>query len=551
MAVRQRFLGAVAATCALVAFGLPARALASHTQESILVDDNELIYATPNHVARRLAQIKALGVDRVKVSMVWSLVAPDPDSTQRPNFDATDPLAYPFGAWDRYDMLVREASQLGLKVYFQLTPPAPQWAIPPNQPQQSKPLGRAPRTNEFREFVQAVGRRYSGSFVVPVPAQQPPPPPQKLLGLIPLGGQAQPPPAPGQPVALPKVDYWGIWNEPNFHSWLNPFYGGFRNGKRVLLQPGLYRGLVDAAWHGLQASGHAGDTILIGEIANDGLLTPLDFVRALYCVSDGYRPLTGAAAIHLGCPRSGVRAQFVAQHPGLFNATGFAHHPYSFDRAPNRPFPDPTWITLNNVSTLEHVLNGSLAAYGQLRGGRFPLYMTEWGYKTNPPNPFVKTTQDQQAMWLNQGDYMTWKDSFIRSNTQFLLVDDGPNTLAPAGTRSYWRTFQTGLIGLKGVPKPAYAAYRIPIWLPAARHGARVTVWGQLRPADHTAVQRAELQFRPRGARAWRNLRMVETASREGFVLAHVAIPGAGTVRLRWLNSRSGRSDYSRDVTVS
>ncbi|PZS12020.1 MAG: hypothetical protein DLM64_05675 [Solirubrobacterales bacterium] len=551
MDVRRRFLGAALAACALVACGLPARALASHAQQSILMDDNQLIYATPAHMLQTLEKISALGVDRVKVSVVWSLVAPDADSTQRPSFDATDPNAYPPGAWDRYDILVRDASELGLKVYFQLTPPAPMWALPPGQDNnQGEPLGRAPKTSEFRQFVQAVGRRYSGNFGVQVQQQQPPPPPANLLSKL-LGGQAQPPPAPGQMAPLPRVDYWGIWNEPNFKSWLNPYYGARRNGQRVLLQPGLYRGLTDAAWQGLQKSGHAGDTILIGEIANDGILTPLDFIRALYCVSNRYRPLTGAAAVHVNCPTSGTRGRFVAQHPGLFKTTGFAHHPYSFNKPPNRPFPDRTWITIFNISTLERVLDQVVGSYGQLHGRTVPLYLTEAGYKTNPPNPFVGTTQAEQANWINESDYMTWKDPRIRANTQFLLVDDGPNKLAPVGTHSYWRTFQTGLIGLNGSPKPAYAAFRIPIWLPNARHGARVTVWGQLRPANRAAPQRGELQFRRRGSRSWGKLQAVTANSSEGYLYVHVRIRSAGSVRLQWFDFRSGHFDYSRTVTVS
>ncbi len=559
MDVRRRFLGAALTACALVACGLPARALASHAQQSILMDDNELIYATPAHMLQRLEQISALGVDRVKVSMVWSLVAPDADSTQRPSFDATDPNAYPPGAWDRYDTLVRDAGELGLKVYFQLTPPAPMWALPPGQDNnQGPPLGRAPNANEFRQFVQAVGRRYSGNYVVPVSAQQPPPsaqqpppPPPKLLGLIPIGGQAPAPPSPGQPAALPRVNYWGIWNEPNERSWLNPWYQTLRGGRQKLLQPALYRGLVDAAWSGLQRTSHGGDTFLIGEIANVGRLTPLDFVRALYCVSNGYRPLSGAAAVHVGCPTSGNRARFVAQHPGLFKASGFAHHPYSFNKPPNRPFPDRTWITIFNISTLERVLDQVVGSYGQLHGRTVPLYLTEAGYKTNPPNPFVGTTQAEQANWLNESDYMTWKDPRIRANAQFLLVDDGPNTLAPVGTHSYWRTFQTGLIGLNGSPKPAYAAFRIPIWLPNARHGARVTVWGQLRPANHAAPQHGELQFRRRGSRSWGKLQAVTATSSEGYLYVHVRIRSAGSVRLQWFDLRSGHFDYSRTVTVS
>src|SRR5437764_9149577 len=79
----------------------PGDAAASGTQQSILQDDRQLIYSPPEHVAQTLRELVSLGVDRVKVSMVWSLVAPKPRSSRRPRFDATDPAAYPTGAWDR------------------------------------------------------------------------------------------------------------------------------------------------------------------------------------------------------------------------------------------------------------------------------------------------------------------------------------------------------------------------------------------------------------------------------------------------------------------
>ena len=61
----------------------------------------------------------------MKVSVVWSLVAPDASSTRKPTFDATNPEAYPPGAWARWDRIITYARSIGLKVYFQIVPPAP------------------------------------------------------------------------------------------------------------------------------------------------------------------------------------------------------------------------------------------------------------------------------------------------------------------------------------------------------------------------------------------------------------------------------------------
>ncbi len=53
----------------------------------------------------------SLGVDWVKISMIWGIVAPGSQSTQRPTFDASDPGAYSPAAWARYDLLVQTASR--------------------------------------------------------------------------------------------------------------------------------------------------------------------------------------------------------------------------------------------------------------------------------------------------------------------------------------------------------------------------------------------------------------------------------------------------------
>jgi hypothetical protein len=521
-----------ALVCAFVVIEvtLPSPARASSAEVSMLLDDDELIYASPQHMLATLRTLHSLGVDVVKVSLVWQLIAPDQYSRHRPHFDATDPAAYPPGRWDRWDTLVETAQQLGMKVYFLVIGPAPRWAAHRNN--QGPILSYAPSPNEYRQFLEAAGRRYSGSYVPP--GQTPSP-----------GGYTDP--LKGQPI--PRVSYWGIWNEPNERSWLTPWFRTLSHHRRQLLQPQLYRGLVDAGWSGLIATGHRNDTIMVGETANRGIMTPSSFVRALYCVGPNLRPLRGGAATAFGCPTSGGRGRFAAAHPGLFKSA-FAHHPYGFQVAPNRPPPDKTFITLHDVPSFERMLNRIFGAYGQHPSGGVPLYLTEWGYKTNPPNPFVPTSPTQQAAWLNQGEYMTWRWPYVRGLTQFLLVDSPPKPNSRKGSALYWSTFQTGLEYISGKPKPSFQAFQIPIWLPNPRHGSSVALWGQIKPADHTTTQTASIQFLPRGSSVWQQLGDVQTNSPEGFLFTHVSIPSSGAVRLAW-SAPDGSTLYSRAATVS
>ena len=550
----QRALAAAAAVAALVcAFAVidltdPTPARASSNQVSMLLDDDQLIYTSTKHMLQTLQTLHSLGVDVVKVSVVWQLIAPNASSTHRPNFDATDPAAYPPGAWSRWDMLVETAQQLGMKVYFLVIGPAPVWAVAAgNRTSQGPTLGWMPKASEYQQFVEAVGRRYSGAYVDP----SAPSPPSSAVPTVPgitipnvtstaTSSAVQP---------IPRVDYWGVWNEPNELSWLVPWYRSLPHHRTELVQPTEYRSLVDAAWNGLSASSHASDTIMIGETANRGIWSPAGFVRALYCVGSNLRPLTGTAASSIGCPTSGSSSQFAAQHPGLFQ-TSYAHHPYGFNSAPNRPAPESGYITLYNIPSLERLLNGIFASYGQHPSGGVPLYLTEWGFKTNPPNPYVSTSPAAAATWLNEGEYMTWQEPYVHGLAQFLLVDSPPKPHARKGSALYWSTFQTGLEYLNGKPKPSFDAFQIPIWLPNPRHGPRVTVWGQLRPADHTTTQYGEIEFQRRGSKSWSELTEVQTDSPEGVVLNHVSVPSAGLVRLGWLDP-NGSVYYSRSVTVS
>ncbi len=544
---------AVGAVVAIVGV-LPGRALASTFEQSMLFDDDQLIYSSTKHMVQTLQTFHALGVDVVKVSVVWQLIAPNANSSQRPNFDATNPAAYPQGAWSRWDTLVETAQQLGMRVYFLVIGPAPVWAVSPgNRTTQGPVLGWMPNPTDYRNFVEAVGRRYSGAYVDPPQATQG----TALPGVggitvpsttIPGASVTSASPASTPATPIPRVNYWGIWNEPNERSWLVPWYRQ-AGRRRLLLQPQEYRALVDAAWSGLQASSHSSDTIMIGETANRGIMSPVPFMRGLYCVGSNLRPLSGSAASSLGCPTSGSASQFVAQHPGLFN-TSYAHHPYGFEAPPNRRDPEAGYVTLYNLPSFERTLNRIFGAYGQHPSGGVPLYLTEWGFKTNPPNPFVTTTPADQAAWIDEGEYMTWQMPYVHGLAQFLLVDSPPRPNARKGSALYWSSFQTGLEYINGKRKPSFGAYQIPIWLPVQSHGSRVTVWGQLRPAAHNTTQYGVIEFQPKGSSSWKELTEIQTNNPEGFIYNHVSVPSAGAVRLGWLDP-TGSVYYSRTVPVS
>ena len=232
--------GAAVLAVALLA---PGGARASSPQEMILQDDTALIYSSPSQVAANLQTLKNMGVDRVRVSVVWSLIAPDASAAKEPSFDATNPAAYPAGVWYRWDFIDFVAQKLGINVYFQPTSPSPMWATGPVDHGQGYRWSSKINGKLYGQFVQAVATRYSGIY----PATN-------------LDGQTAP---------LPRVSYWGIYNEPNIGGWLTPQYVKVK-GHFVSAAAAMYRSMLDAAWSGLVKAGHGRDTILIGETAAYG-----------------------------------------------------------------------------------------------------------------------------------------------------------------------------------------------------------------------------------------------------------------------------------------
>ena len=501
----------------------------SRLLESELQDDQYLLARNPSTVGHTLDVLRSLGVDRVRVTVRWFDLAPENFSRSVPSgFRATDPAAYPTGVWAPFDQLVTQARARGIGVNFNVSAPGPLWAMAPGAPDLKAATHWYPSPSDFGAFVEAVGKRYSGTYV--------------------------PPGSGGTP--LPRVSFWTIWNEPNQPGWLLPQWRAVSGSQRAV-SPSNYRTLVDAAWNALGSTGHSTrtDTVLFGDLAPEGTelqrtqsaIPPIVFLRDLYCVGADYHPLSGGAATALGCPGGGG-SSFVSAHPALFKATGFAHHPYSFFLPPTTPIRDQNFVPLANLSRLEHSLDSIFSSYGV--GRRLPLYLTEYGYETNPPNPYRGVSLSVQAQYLDQAQYLAWSDPRVRAMTQFLLYDSAPDLRYPRGSVRYWSTFQTGLLFIDGTKKPSFSAYRLPIFLPdqVAQRNSSLPVWGMLRAAPNRTRQQAQIQWRAPGG-GYRTLATVSTSDPSGAITAHVSVPASGLLRIAW-TSPGGQVFYSREAPV-
>ena len=266
-------------------------------------------------------------------------------------------------------------------------------------------------------------------------------------------------------------------------------------------------------------------------------MTPLLFLRELYCVDRRLRPFRGGAARARGCPSGAAgRARFRSQHPALFDAPGFAHHPYALEVAPSSVDLIRDQVTIASLGRLTRTLDRLQRRYGSRR--RMPVWLTEYGYQTNPPDPtIVGQRWSSQAAYINEADHIAYRNRRVRSVAQFLLVDDQPNRDVPRSNIRYWgSTFQSGLVTIAGRRKPSFRSYQRPVDASPkrVRRGRTVRVFGQLRPAANGSLVRASLQFRRTGSRRWRTLRRVSSRSARNYVRPRVRVRSSGGFRFVW-----------------
>jgi hypothetical protein len=222
----------------------------------------------------------------------------------------------------------------------------------------------------------------------------------------------------------PWVRYWLIWNEPNKRLWLRPTRAAIY--VRHLLNPG-YDGIHAVLPHARVGGGATGPKAAAGGVS------PVAWVRAMWA--------------------AGAR----------FDA--YAHHPY-----PSSPRETPSsggckncpWITMATLPKL-------LILVRRYFGSSKPIWLTEYGYQTNPPDPTLGVTLKRQATNLSLAAMRAWRLPRVTMLIQYLYQDE------PQLSR-----FQTGLAFVDGRWKPSLQAFRLP-FAQMGRSGERVTVWGQVR----------------------------------------------------------------------
>jgi hypothetical protein len=510
----RRSLFATALALAMVC-AMAVQAHAAAFELSVMQDDNYLIYSNASNRTVALNRMKAMGVDAIRVSVIWDTIAP-----RKRIKNGADPKAYRAANWDRYDDVVRAAQAYGIQVYFDVTFPGPRWAqARANDPANQKTW--KPDTRQFGRFFQAVAKRFSGTY----------------------HDENQ-----GKGV-IPRVSWWGIGNEPNQGGWLMP--QARKIGSHIVpTSPAIYRDLLVAGANALIKTGHQMDTIDFGETAPLGVrpqserrpLRPALFLRELFCLNGRYRPYRGSAARARNC-KTVKKLAILKKLPKL----AYAHHPYTKKTSPLKKDKSRDAITIANLGSLPALLD-KIAARTKLIPSGLGVVLTEFGWETNPPDNLNGISLANQAQWDNLGDYEAYKNPRVFANTQFLLFDVPPQRQYPKGSRAYWFTYQSGLFFSNGQRKPSAPAYMLPFVIKKSG-GGNDLFWGQVRFTANGADQTVQIQ-RKQGTDWVNDGDPVQVTNTVGFwELTRPAQTGA-TYRVLWTSPDGAGALASREVKV-
>ena len=253
---------------------------------------------------------------------------------------------------------------------------------------------RAPRDAVYLgEFAEAAATRYSGTYV-------------RRDGVV-----------------LPAVRLWTAWNEPNLRIGLVPQWR--RVGKRWVIQSAIdYARICNAVVDGIHATELPGRRVACGVTAARGNNNPR-----------GLKPSVSPIAFLRAMKNAGARG---------FDA--YAHHPYygaPYETPSTRP-PDRGGVTLANIASLVEELDRLYP-----RRVPVPIWITEYGYQTNPPDRVFGVSWQQQADYLLEAFAVARANPRIDMLLWFLLRDEADVT-----------RWQSGLMTASGRRKPAFYAFQ-------------------------------------------------------------------------------------------
>jgi len=189
----------------------------------------------------------------------------------------------------------------------------------------------------------------------------------------------------------------------------------------------------------------------------------------------------------------------------------YAQNPY-----PVTPGETPTRTPCATCGSLTMAVLPTIRADVTRLFGAKPLWLTEYGYQTNPPDRILGVSLARQAQYLSDAALRVLEQPGVTVLIQFLIRDE-PSI-------GGW---QSGLFTAAGRPKPSYYAYPLPL-AEVSRSGSNVALWGQIRPGS--GARQYVLQ-QARGGR-WVAVGAVQPTGAGGSFRRVVALASGTRVRI-------------------
>jgi hypothetical protein len=386
------------AAAALIVTGLAAASATAKTTKHtstktshLLVGINDEAFTLYGDPSSAFETLQSLRTQVLRVNLYWggnrwAVANSKPANATNPGDPAYD--------WSLYDRLARYSASSGIRLVLSIVG-TPKWA------NHGAHMNRAPTSfGALKSFARAAATRYSGSYVPPIAQQDPA-----------LASPTDP---------LPAVKMWTAWNEPNNPVFLAPQYKKVK-GKWTVLSAYNYARICNAIYAGIHG--------VSGEKVACGVTDPRGNDNA-------------------GSSRASVDplSFLVAAHKyGMKKFDVYAHNPYA--SAGNE---SPSYVPKGRTARRTQLGNiGQLLTLIKKYYGPKHLWITEYGYQTNPPDKtLMGVSWSKQATFLKQAYALARKNPRIDMLLWF-LVRDQPQL-------GGW---QSGLETITGVKKPAWFAF--------------------------------------------------------------------------------------------
>lgn len=269
---------------------------------------------------------------------------------------------------------------------------------------------------------------------------------------------------------FPDVKYWGVWNEPNYRTFLSPQY---RNGK--LVSPGMYRTLLNTAAEPIHKHGKlvvAGETAPFSHWDPKGRPTapgPMLFDRKLLCLDSHNKPTC----------KTNVHADIWTTHP--YTSGNVWHHALDKNSVSYGDLPGWTKM-IRAAARAKHITNknGNHVA-------RF--WISEFSWDSKPIDP-IAVPNGLHVRWTAESLYRAWQlgieavlwgqlRDYPISSAKFygqyqsglFYCDDSPVIDDPCPTR-----MDPAVAGPNITAKDSLQAFRFPFV--AYARGGKIKIWG-------------------------------------------------------------------------